>query len=252
MQSPSTFSAGELAAAVRAVSDYDFHLPRTRLVSLERLINATVGNREARRQIETAMAELLGAKATGSQTTVAAKQFICKKLWFMGTDLSVPALGKLLQGSNPILAEAACYALRSQETPVARATLRQALGHARGVARIAIINLLGEQHDAASSPQLIALATDPDPATAEAAIAALGKIASRDAVTALTTLRRTGNLAGAHALLQAGQQLAKRGDLAAAKAVYGHLTSDTEPSHIRRGATLSLDTLALNTLGVKK
>ena len=116
MQSPSTFSAGELAAAVRAVSDYDFHLPRTKLVALERLINATHGNAAARREIETAMAELLG-----SQATVAAKQFVCKKLWFLGTDLSVAPLGKLLEGTDPILAEAACYALRSHGTPVARA-----------------------------------------------------------------------------------------------------------------------------------
>ena len=48
MQHQSNSSAAELAAAVRAVSDYDFDRPRTQLVELERLINATHGNPAAR------------------------------------------------------------------------------------------------------------------------------------------------------------------------------------------------------------
>ena len=130
MQHQSNSSAAELAAAVRAVSDYDFDRPRTQLVELERLINATHGNPAARLQLEKAMVELLR-----SQATVAAIQFVCKKLWMMGTDLSVPALAALLEGADPVLAEAACYALRSQESEVAAAAMRKALDRSRGAAR---------------------------------------------------------------------------------------------------------------------
>lgn len=239
MQDLSNFSVAELAAAVRAVSDYDFDRPRTKLVELERLINATHGNRTARMEIEKAMVELLG-----SQTTVAAKQFVCKKLWMMGSDLSVPALASLLQGPDPVLAEAACYALRSQESAAAAAAMRKALDRARGVARVAIINLLGDKQDAASVSQLIALATGADALASDAAIAALGKIASPESVAVLTRTHRdsdpTRRLNCSHALLQAAQQLAKRGDSPAAKAIWTLLIKDTEPAQIRRGASLAL------------
>lgn len=239
--SPATgLAPADLEAAVRAVSDYDFHLPRTKLVELERLINSTYGDRAARSRIETAMAGLLG-----SQATVAAKQFICKKLWIMGSDLSVPALETLLQGPDPVLAEAACYALRSSESGLAAAALRKALSRSRGVARVAIINVLGDRQDALSAQQLTALAADPDPLVSDAAIAALGKIASNQSVTALTQMHRsssnpTRRLHCAHALLQAGQQLAKRGDSAAARTIWSQLNKDTEPVQIRRGASLAL------------
>ena len=229
----------DLTAAVRAVGAYDFDRPRAQLVAFERLINSTYGDRAARLQIESAMADLLGSTAT-----VAAKQFICKKLWIMGTDHSVPALSKLLEGSDPVLAEAACYALRTQASPLAAAALRNALDRARGPARVAIINLLGDKHDAASTPHLIPLSAAPDPLTAEAAIAALGKIASPEAVAALTGMQNgpdaTRRVQSAHALLQAGQHLAKRGDLPAAKAIYSRLTGPAVPNQIRRGAALAL------------
>ncbi len=239
MQPPSNFPADELAAAVQAVSDYDFDRPRTRLVELERIINATNGNRTARMQIEKLMAGLLVSKAT-----VAAKQFLCKKLWIIGTDLSLPALASLLEGPDPVLAEAACYALRSQDSAAALAALRNSLARTRGVARIAIINLLGEKQDAASTPQIIALAADPDPLLSDAAICTLGKIATREAVAALTRMHRASDPARrldcAHALLQAGQQLSKRGNSVAAKDLWGQLIKDTEPAQIRRGASLAL------------
>lgn len=239
MQDPSNFSAADLTAAVRAVSDYDFDRPRTKLVELERLINATHGNRTARMEIEKAMAELLN-----SQATLAAKQFVCKKLWIMGTDLSVPALAGLLHGPDPVLPEAACYALRSQESAIAAAAVRNALDRAQGVARVAIINLLGDKQDVASTSQLITLAASADALASDAAIAALGKIASHESVAALTKIHRspdpTRRLNCSHALLQAAQQLAKRGDSAAAKAICNQLNKDSEPAQIRRGASLAM------------
>lgn len=240
MPQQSKSSETDFAAAVRAVAGYDFDRPRTQLVELERLINSTHGDRPARLRIEKAMSELLGSPAT-----VAAKQFICKKLWIMGSDLSIPALEALLTGPDAVLAEAACYALRTQESEAAAASLRRALARSSGVARVAIINLLGDKQDTASAKPLTTLASDSNPLVSEAAICALGKIATHETVAALTALRRapsnpTHNLECAHALLQAGQQLAKRGDSAAARAIWTQLIQDTEPIQIRRGASLAL------------
>jgi HEAT repeat protein len=239
MQLQSNFSADEIEAAIQAVSDYDFDRPRTKLVEVERLINSTHGNRTARLQIEKLMAGLLTSKAT-----VAAKQFICKKLWIMGSDLSLPALASLLEGSDPVLSEAACYALRSQDSAAALAVLRKSLTRCRGVARVAILNLLGDKKDATNTAQIIALASDPDPLLSDAAICALGKIASGESVAALDRMHRgsdpTRRLNSAHALLQAGQQLAQRGNSAAARAIWSQLVKDTAAPQIRRGASLAL------------
>lgn len=239
MQLQSTLSADEIAAAIQAVSDYDFDRPRTKLVEVERLINSTHGSRAARLQIEKLMAALLTSKAT-----VAAKQFICKKLWIIGTDLSLPALASLLEGSDPVLSEAACYALRSQDSAAALAVLRKSLTRCRGVARVAILNLLGDKKDATSAAQIITLASDPDPLLSDAAICALGKIASGESVAALDRMHRGPDpirrLNSAHALLQAGQQLAQKGNPAAARAIWSQLVKDTEVPQIRRGASLAL------------
>ena len=230
-----THSAQAIQAAVTAVARYDYGQRRTPLVALEKLINATYGDREARTRMEAAMVELLDSNAT-----VAAKQFVCKKLWIMGTAASIPALEKLLVGSDPVLAEAACYALRTQESELAGAALRRAIAKAKGTSLAAIVTLLGDKRDAAAVSRIGPVCMSEDEVVSSAAIAALGKIASPDAVDALSQMHQgqhRGRRANAsHALLQCGQELEKRRELAAARRVYGLLTGDSEASHVRRGA----------------
>jgi HEAT repeat protein len=236
-------SAAALDAAVTRVRDYDYGSRRTALIALEAVINATHGNREARLRLETAMAALLDSNAT-----VAAKQFICKKLWIIGTDASVPALEKLLGGTNLALSEAACYALRSQPSPAAGRVLREGLGKVSGKALVAVINLIGDRRDPLSSARLAELTGDPDPMVVDAAIAALGKIASPEGVRTLSKLHSgpqgERRVLAAHALLQSGQELSRRGEIQNAKNVYQSLTGASEAPHIRRGASIALGQLA--------
>lgn len=236
-------SVRDIETLVARIRDYDYGHRRTNLVALEQLINATYNDREARLRIETAMAGLLG-----SQATVAAKQFVCKTLWMMGTDASVPALEELLGSSDTVLVEAACYALRTQESAAGTTALRRSLGKASGKGLIAIINVLGDKGDAASTAKLIELVDTEDPDVVDAAIAALGKIASPDGVSALSKMHEGRNAvrrtSAAHALLQSGQELAKRKDTDAARNVYRQLTGSSAEAHIRRGALLALQGLA--------
>ncbi len=173
----------------------------------------------------------------------AAKQFACKKLWIMGTDASVPALAGLLAGSDQVLVEAACYALRSQPSEAAARALRESLDKARGLSLVAIINVIGDRKDPRSAASLIDLARSEDELVADAAVAALGKIATAEAVQALSALQAEKNSrasSAAHALLQSAQELAKRGNRDAAGRVYAHLKNSTDVPHIRRGAELAL------------
>lgn len=236
-------SVNMIRETVIRVSEYDYDRPRTALVALEHLINDTRANPEARLQIERIMAEVLGSKATA-----AAKQFICKKLWIMGTDASLPALRKLLEGADSILAEAGCYALRTNESPAAAAALRNALQKASGTSLVAVVNALADKRDALSTARLVELATASDSAVSDAAIAALGKIASKDGTDALGKLHRgadaTRRANAAHALLQSGQELEKRGERNAAQDVYRQLSAASEIVVVRRGALLGLQRLA--------
>jgi HEAT repeat protein len=229
----------DIEKAMAPVRNYDYGQSRKPLLAVETLINETHGNAELRAAIEAELAGLLESDAS-----LACKQFVCRKLWIIGTDASVPALAKLLESGNGHLVEAACYALSSNPSPKVADALRRALDKTEGNGLIAVVNLLGERRDAGSAQPFARLSKSQDVAVAEAAIAALGKIATENAVTILADLRKSRQLerrtAANHASLQAAQELEKRGKVAEAKALYEALTASGEPEQVRRGARLGL------------
>lgn len=225
----------QIEQTVAAIRGYDYEQPRTALVAVEKLIRETYGNRELRERIEKELAKVLE-----SDVSLACKQFICRQLWIIGTDISAPALEKTLLDPDTHVAEAACYAVSRRPGAATGRALRNALDKIGGAARIAVINLLGDRRDAASAARLAELAAGPDDPTAEAAIVALGKIASRDAVQALTRLHTgQGKRQGwaAHALLESAQRLAADGKAREASTIREQLGESDIP-HIRRGAKM--------------
>lgn len=236
-------SAAEIGKTVAAIRDFDYGRPRTALAAVDRLINQTHGNAEARRWIEKELAEVLASDAP-----VASKQFACEKLWMIGADAAVPALERMLADSDAHVAEAGCYAIAQHLSPAASRALRNALDNAGGNGLVAVINLLGDRRDQASAGKLAELAAGADEAVAGAAIAALGKIATPEAVRTLTDLHAGGSGkrrgAAAHALLESGQRLVAAGKASEAKAVCMRLTAASEPPHIRRGARISLEEIS--------
>lgn len=207
-------------------------------MAVENLIKETHGNSELRKRIEGELARVLAA-----DVSVACKQFVCRQLWIMGTDVSAPALEKMLLDPDTHVAEAACYALSRHPGPAAGRALRNALDKAGGTARVAVINLLGDRRDAASAARLSELAADADDLTADAAIAALAKIASRGAIRTLSRLHSGGEgarvAAAAHGLLESARELATRGKAAEARTIVDQLANSSIP-HIRRGARIAL------------
>ena len=226
----------EITKTIAGIRDYDYNRPTTPLLAVEKLINDTHGNEPLRQQIGRELARLLQ-----SPVSFAAKQFICQKLWIIGTVASVPVLDGMLASADPHVVEAACYALSRHRAPAVAQVVRNGLGKAKGRGLITLITLAGDRRDPECVARLAQFATSLDEQTADAAIAALGKIASPVAIEALTKLhtgpRRT---QAAHALLQGGQELAVRGKAAEARSVFQRLTGDSEAPHIRRGALLAL------------
>ena len=237
---PRASSAGneaEVATILAPLKSYDYGQSRKLLDALDRLVRETHTNAAARVRLESELVKLVAA-----DTTLAAKQEICRRLAIIGTDMSVPALGRLLGAADARAVEAACYALNGQQSPAARAAVSNALSTAKGAGLVAIINLLGNQRDGGNDRELGVLARQPDEAIAGAAITALGKIATDKAIHDLGGLREKGDpqrqKCATLALLQAARELAQRGRTDQARSIYDQLAGPAEAIWIRRGVLL--------------
>jgi HEAT repeat protein len=138
----------------------------------------------------------------------------------------------------------ACLAIGTYASPQADEVLRAALPGLTGAARAQVITTLGDRRDQAAIPALGDLARGADGVAAEAAIVALGKIASEPALGSLAALRRETNPALASAVLEAtlhaADRLAANGNGPAAASLYEELLAAGQPIHARRGALSAL------------
>ncbi|MBC8158866.1 MAG: HEAT repeat domain-containing protein, partial [Alphaproteobacteria bacterium] len=220
---------GQLAA-------FDYGKSPSILSAVDDCINAVRGNKELRSAIERELIRIIESDAK-----FAAKQAACRRLLIVGSDASVGVLSAMLGSKDHKVVEAACYALSGHATPKTKAALRKALDPAGSdPGQAAIITLLGNMRDSESLGALVRLAGSKHPVVSAAAIFALGRIASGDAVASLRKLLAGGNRAKCHAaaaaLLQAAQELASRHKATDAAAIYKELAAAQVPGHIRRGA----------------
>lgn len=126
--------------AAEAISAYDFGRSTAALFEMDRLINASHGDDGARAGIESELAGLLG-----SGSSLAARQEVCRRLWRIGTDASLPALEPLLRDSDPRIVAAACFAIGRRPSAQADEMLRQALRQAPEACRPALERLLADR-----------------------------------------------------------------------------------------------------------
>ena len=226
----------QIRQAVGELAAFDYGKNRNILLTVDDCINAARGNKELRGAIERALIRIIESDAK-----FAAKQAACRGLLVVGSDASVGAMSKMLASKDHKVVEAACYALSGRATPKTKAALRKALDHAGSdPGRAAIITLLGNLRDSESIGALVRSAGSKRPVVSEAAMSALGRIASGDAVVALRKLLAGGDQARRHAaaaaLLQAAQRLAGQRKDADAASIYKQLAAARVPNHIRRGA----------------
>jgi len=154
-----------------------------------------------------------------------AKSALCRPLSLIGGPAEVPALAALLPGEAT--ADAARLALERIPGVEAGAALRAAVGPACARLRVGLANSLGNRGENAAAPELAALLADADPAVAEAAAAALGRLNADEALQAL--LARLDALAGAvraaadEACLTWAERLAASGRVREAADLYARL-----------------------------
>jgi len=223
-----------LEEAFKALSTYQFGQSREPLTVISDAVRDSSGKPDDR----AALVGKLAAALTAADTTADSKRFILRELSIAGTAKEVPLLAGLLLDKD--LSDMARYAMERIPDPSALDAMRAALPKAAGKQKIGIINSLGQRKDAASTAALVPLLKDSDAGVASAAAAALGRIATPQAATAIAEAR-TGAPPAVKAVLDDAYLLCadellrqKKNDDAAA--IYQGLFKISEPKPVRMAA----------------
>jgi len=162
----------------------------------------------------------------------------CRRLAAVADERAVPVLAGLL--SDEKLSHMARYALEPIPHRSVDEALRGALARLKGELLVGVIASVGARGDAEAVEALARRANGSDVNVAKAAVAALGRIATPEAVGALGKLRagagRSLRPAVADASLVAAGQLLRRGRQSEAAAIYRELRRPRWPEHVRLGA----------------
>ena len=215
------------------IKKYDYGQSRAALTELSDKIRDAYGKRAELKQIENGLIGVLKSDATP-----AAKQFVCRKLSIIGTSACVPTLTAMLSQKpaskqEPHPADMARYALERIPGAAVDAALREALLKTSGTAKVGIINSLGQRRDSKAVGALSKLVYSSDALEAEAAAAALGKIAGPEATKALAEARTKTKgklrLVVLDSYLKCADQLAADGKKSEASAIYRQLSGEPAP-----------------------
>ena len=174
----------DLDAALKKTAAYKVGGTRTALTAAEAVIRALRNDPAQRGQVEARLVAMLGSDASPD-----CKRWLCRELSVVASPASVPALSKLL--ADPAFAHLARWALERIPGHEATDALRNALPNAKGNHLIGLVNSVGRRRDPKAVAALSKLAADKDAALASAAIAALGKIGTEQALNAVSAVRKT-------------------------------------------------------------
>jgi len=234
---PLTVTADSASATLENLRHYESGADATPLRRYEQLVAESVNDDARRKAVETDLVSVLAG-----DSTFEAKRFACVSLATIGSEVAVSGLAALLQEEPTV--GVACAALAQIPSSSASAALRQALNTTTGRAQAQVAHALGVRKDTAAVNQLARLARANNPTVAEAAVIALGEIASPEARRNLATLRHQPSpvlsRAVAAASLGLAADLAAQGQAPAATGIYLDLLAPTWPKDVRRGAFLGL------------
>ncbi len=224
-------TAADYSALVAAASKIE---PGQSLEAFQQLENLRLAatNQVARRDLESALVQLLKP-----ESTFLARRFACKQLGIVGSGESVPALAALLSSEETV--GIACLAFTTYPPGKADDALRSAVSGAAPGAKVQLLQVLGDRRDPKAVKLFAAAALDANRGVAEAAIAGLGKSGSSAAVKELEALRK--NPTAPHrvvleAILNASQARLASGDRKGAAQLNESLLDPDEELAIRRAA----------------
>jgi HEAT repeat protein len=223
---PSLSLAGEPADPWREVLSAKPEGPRAAMAAIESQIRKA--DAAALREIEGKLLDLLRAPAASAEC----REWACRQLRFAGSPRSVPALAALLADRD--LGTVARLALQGIPGPEVDAALREALPKG-GESRAGTVITIGTREDRGAVPLIAPLAGDRDPAVAEAALFALGRIGGDEALRALRAAATPEGLRRyrLQMILLCAERLAGEGGTAAAGEVYRSVLSEAADDAVR-------------------
>lgn len=210
--------------------NYQIGQPRTAVMAIEAELRAATPAQLA--AIEDKLRNILqSAQATGD-----AKAWACRQLRQAGSEKSAAPLAGLL--GDPQLDTVARWALQGIPGGKVDQLLREALGKIPSAARAGVLQTIGSRRDPAAVPVVGPLASDPDPAVAEAALFALAQIGGAEALAAVRAARVPPPVTRyrLHALLLCAESLAAAGQTAEAAQVDREVFAGTADTVIRSAA----------------
>jgi len=173
--------------------------------------------------------------------------FLLRQLTLVGRGESVAALAGLLKDDNLIVRQYALHALQRNPTPEASQAVLAILDKAEQAGwQVAVINALGSRREQAAVGPLAKLLDKQDQNVAEAAIMALGNIATPEAAKALAAAAAAARLPEklrpelTRARLLCAERLWTRGEKDAAHALYQDVYAQTKDPLLRMAALRGL------------
>lgn len=223
----------KLPEALNALATYDYGSSRAALSPIDQAAIVVFSKPAEQARLE---GQLLAALEQARSTP--ARQYVCSILARIGTKKCLPALAGMLDDTAvSTSARAAIEAIPSED---ASKVLRKGLSSAKGANKAGIINSLGVRRDASAVGALADLADDPDPAVADAAVAALGEIGTKKSGQALTKIAQTAQKPALRslgdAMLTCAEHLQRSGESAEAKRLLTVLSNSDQPQYVRDAA----------------
>ncbi len=176
---PTNLTIDKLDPILNNVVKYDYGQSRETLTDLADFVRKAYPYVILRGEVEQKLISALINK----EATFAAKQFICRQLRLIGSDVSVPVLSKMLIDDET--SDIARYALEPIEGALVDQTLLDAIDKTSGKTKAGIINTIGVRADVKAVSKLSDFVNDSDKMIASAAITALGNIGSDKAADVL-------------------------------------------------------------------
>lgn len=171
----------EIQKAIDQLKNFDFGKDHTFLRTLDAGLRASSAGSPER----DALLDLLSQTALDDKLTFAARDEALRRLGAVAPASMATVLKDLLASKDPKLAQSAVRAITNMPGDEADQALISALGTTSGIARIGIINGLGQRRAAKAVPALTKIAVEGDQAQIMAAVTSLGKIGTADAGKAL-------------------------------------------------------------------
>lgn len=200
--------------ALQLLPTYNWGDDPNQLKPIDDAIVASYGDSAARKQIETALIDVLNGDATRD-----GKDYVCRKLKVIGTDASVPSLAAMLGDKNH--SHMARFALQSIPGDAASKALTDAIDTVSDDLKVGVIGTLGVRGESSAVAPIAKLLASDSTQVATAAANALGAIRTADAAKALAGAKPSD--AVMNATLCCAEGMLNNGDKDGAKAIYQKL-----------------------------